>query len=432
MSTTLANARIELSKQLGDYWAGTTTSGGSTVTLVDTALMAKQNDWITKETYDLITATAPTYTGEERLVSSLDNSSGTLTTLAHSDTIATSIAYEVHRLFSASEKRLALIAAARMSYPAIFKEIQDESLVSGNWLKDGSFEIWTTATNLTYWTESLSTVTRTSTAGQFKHGSYGAVLSGDAGNLSRTITNDDELMRLAGKSVTFTVQGKCSTASCLRIGIYDGSTTTKSDYIDQNTGWTPDNTPLTVTATIRDHPDYVTFYIYQDATSATSYVDDARVITSENAALYIGNLGLQRNRPHQVFIEPSNYYTGGSWLPIRNWVMNSATGYIQLPDSVPKDRNLRFRGIGCLNFYTSAYTHADSTLWTATIDIDQPQLDILIAQATLYLYTQMSMPNFSQGTREKYMEMIGYWKQELADRTAKFRMIAPPAMVQWT
>ena len=44
MSTTLANARIQLSKEIGDYWASTTTSSGSTTTVVDTALKAKTND----------------------------------------------------------------------------------------------------------------------------------------------------------------------------------------------------------------------------------------------------------------------------------------------------------------------------------------------------------------------------------------------------
>ena len=49
MTTTMLNAEAELSKQLGDWWSGTTTSAGSSTTLIDTALMAKANDWAADE-----------------------------------------------------------------------------------------------------------------------------------------------------------------------------------------------------------------------------------------------------------------------------------------------------------------------------------------------------------------------------------------------
>ncbi len=56
MSTTLLNAEVELSKQLGDYWASTTTGAGSATTMVDTALKDKANDWVeTGEAYVFLT-----------------------------------------------------------------------------------------------------------------------------------------------------------------------------------------------------------------------------------------------------------------------------------------------------------------------------------------------------------------------------------------
>ncbi len=433
MSTTLLNCMVALNKDIGDFWSSTTTGAGSDVTTVDTALMAKANDWITDETWIMLEEEPAGNAAiwDERKVSSLDNTTGTLTNLAFAAAPGTGIDYSLHRLFKPSDKRIALINAAKDIFPHCFKEIQDESLVSGNWLKDGSFEIWTTATNLSYWTETTVTVTRTSTAGLVKHGNYSAALSTAAGNLARTATNDDELLRLAAKTVTFTVQGSCSTASCLRIGIYDGTTTTYSSYIDQNTAWTKDNAPLTVTATIQDHPNYVTFYIYHDVAAGTGYVDDARVVTTENPDLYIGNLGLVQNKPHQIWVEPYNYYRGSDWERVRDWVVHSSTGYLSIPDSVTKNRNLRIRGLGYLNFYTSAYTQADSTDWTATIAIDEPQVQILSAAAALRLYTRMSMPNYESGTRKDYQEMIGFWKAELAERKAKFGMPSPSTTRSW-
>jgi len=147
MSVTLESVMLELSRQIGDFWASAATSGGSSTTIVDTALMAKANDWISDapaEMHDRITSL--TYDEEERKISSLDNSDGTLTTLAHGGTIATATTYEIHRMFSASEKRRALVYAARQGFPYIFERIIDESKTVGNWLRNGSVEAWAVST----------------------------------------------------------------------------------------------------------------------------------------------------------------------------------------------------------------------------------------------------------------------------------------------
>src|SRR3990167_10269023 len=142
MTTTLLAAEQALSKELVDYWSSTTTGAGSTTTLVDTALISRANDWIADETWAFLieepTGDAAIY--DERKVSSLDNSTGTLTNLAFAGTPGSGIDYEIHRLFSPSDKRRALVAAARRIYPNCFNEIWNEELVSGNWLSDGSFE----------------------------------------------------------------------------------------------------------------------------------------------------------------------------------------------------------------------------------------------------------------------------------------------------
>jgi len=428
MTTTLANCRIELSKQIRDYWAGTTTGAGSSTTLVDTALKAKSNDWVTDETFDLITE--GTYIDEERKVSSLDNTSGTLTVLAHSNTPGSGIDYEVHRMFTASEKRIALVAAARQAFPYIHKVIRDESKVAGNWLKDGSLEAWTTSTALTNWVTTTCTSTQTSSAGNFVHGSYSAALTSTAGSISQTIAKNEDLKYLAGKAVTFTVRGKTDTASSLRIGIYDGTTTTYSSYVSNLNGWTAEISPITVTATIGANPSAVTFFIYHDSAAATDYVDDARVIGPDNPRIYIGDLSLPRNLPRQVFIEPENYYQGEHWGLIHGIKFDTVNGYMTLPREYgTADLRLRILGAGYLDFLASGVS---STAWAATIAIDSPQTDILVAQAILYLYTQMALPNFSTNDRKSYQEMIGFWKGQLDNRIALFGMMPPPATINWS
>lgn len=282
MSTTLLASVQELSKQLGDSWQSTTTGAGSATTLVDAALLAKANDWITDNTWAFLTeepaGNAAIY--DERKVSSLVNSTGTLTTLTFAAAPGTGIDYEVHRLFSPSEKRTAIIAAARRSFPDINLPISDTS----------------------------------------------------------------------------------------------------------------------------------------KAVNTTDY----------STAIDITTLGFQRNTPHQVFETPDKTAVNPVWSKVR--------GYDITPDGeivlqyAHCGYDLKLVGIGLANFTKAS---AVSTDWDAVIAIDQPQLDILVAEAALYLYTQLSLPNFETGTRNQYQNMIGFWEKESSDRRARNGMSSPATTVDW-
>jgi len=423
MTTALSACRIELSKQLKDYWASTTTGAGSTTTVVDTLLKAKQNAWIGKEMYDLITESGHDSVDEERLISSLDNSTGTLTVLAHNNTTGTSMDYEVHRLFSASDKRRALIAAARMAWPHIHEKIWDESMVSGNWLKDGSFEIWTSSSALTHYTTTTSTITKTTSSPYYKHGATSCKIDTAAGTVKQSITNWDDLKRLAGQTVTFSIQAHCDTASCLRVSINDGATQTYSSYHAGDSAWTQDdprNDSMYVQQFIDWNPTEITFTIHHEVAAGTSYVDDARAIGPYQPRLFIETLGLSQETPVQIEIEPYNYATDEPWAQVFNSRLDTELGYLYLPSSVRRDRRLRIKGIGYLDFLDSSGDSA--TAWDSTININSPQTDILIAQAIVYLYTQMSLPNFSRSTRRDFQEMMVFWENELRRRIGKHGM----------
>lgn len=424
MGTTLLAAEVALSKEIGDYWAGTTTSAGSSTTVVDTALMAKANDWITDEAYDFITSTTCQF--EERKISTLVNTTGILTVLAHSGTgPGTAATYSLHRLFSPSEKNRALVSAAKNIFPSCFDTIWDESLVSGNWLKDGSFEMWSNSTTLTYWTATTVTATQTTTSPYYKHGGVSCRLSGTAGTLRQGITNNDDLKRLAGKAVTLTVQAYSTTAT-LRASVYDGTTYTYTDYHAGNSAWTEDNDPLECVATISDNPTEITVTIHY--ASGTAYIDDARLISGDNGKIYIGGLGLVGNRPHQVLIESTNYSSAEPWILVRGINYDTTTGYMYLPTTYSTNLRLRIRGIGLLDFYASG---ASSTAWTASIALDPPQLDILVAEAAYYLYSWMSLPNYETGTRTAAQQSLAFWSAEASKRKAKYGMRSPSATVHW-
>jgi hypothetical protein len=426
MSTTLANARIALSKDISDYWAGTTTSAGAAggTTVIDTALMAKSNDWITDYTYDLITS--GTYANEERKVSALTNTTGALTTLAHGGQIASSVGYEVHRLFSPSDKRIALIQAAKLVHPYLYARIKDESKSTNNLLVNGDFETWTLTTVPDNWTLiTLTAAEYTASSYTITRGSSSCQLSGAAGSLYQEIATIPDFRFLRGKTVTFTMQARCNIPSGLRIGIgmiAEGSTTTT--YSDYHTG----DSQL---EELR-----VDVYIPQDATQiqadidkanlAIAYCDDARLTAGQYNRVYVGDLGLPNDEPWKVSFQYDGYDGEEPWIKLHGFEIQEDWLYLEGP--LPNGK-LRIEGRGYLDFLVSG---AASTLWTATIAVDEPQLKILTAQAALYLYQQMAMPNFTTGTRGDYKAMISFWQEELDRRISKFRMPRPPVTVRWT
>ena len=425
MSTNLESALVELSKQIGDYWASTSTSGGSSTTIVDTALSAKAADWITDEAYDRITS--GTYDDEERKISSL--SSSTLTTLAHGGTIATAVTYEIHRLFTATEKKRALIYAARNIFPYCFSQIRDETLTLGNWLRDGDLEYnWTSTTAHTYWKASVSTMTQTTTLPYYRRSSTSMKLSTAAGYVYQSVAENPDLMNLSGKTIRFSASAWCDTASCLRLAIYDGTTTTYSSYHTGNSEWKDyqDNEELYVEVTIPEGVDTLQFRIYHAVGAGVSYVDDLRVTGPTRDKLYIGDSGLAQNKPHQVLYASDSLIYQEPWLPLRNCTVGS-DGYLYAPASAT-DYRLRIIGIGYLDFLVSG---AASEAWAATIALDKPQLDILVAQAIVYLYMQMALPNYTSGDNTRYINALSFWQLELENRKRKYAMIPPSATIHW-
>ena len=425
MSVSLESALVELSKQIGDYWASTSTSGGSSTTIVDTALSAKAADWITDEAYDRITS--GTYDDEERKISSL--SSSTLTTLAHGGTIATSVTYEIHRLFTATEKRRGLIYAARRIFPYCFKWVRDETLTLGNWLRDGDLEYnWTSTTAHTYWKASTSTMTQTTTLPYYRRSSTSMKIDTAAGYVYQSEAENKDLMDVSERTVTFTASGWCNTASCLRLAIYDGTTTTYSSYHAGDSEWEDyiDSNEMTVKATIAEGVDTIEFRIYHDVGAGISYVDDLRVTGPVRDKLYIGDSGLALNKPHQILYSADTSIYREPWLLLRDYHVGS-DGYLYLPSGV-SDYRLRILGIGYLDFLVSG---SASETWAATIAIDKPQLDILVAEAIVYLYMQMVIPNYTSGDNAQYAQALAYWQAELEARKRKYGMLPPPATIHW-
>jgi hypothetical protein len=423
MSTTLYNAKIALSKDIGDWWSSTTTDAGAATSLVDTALLAKQADWVTDEAYVILTSepagAASIY--DERKVSSL--ASSTLTTLAFAAAPGTGITYDLNRIFSPSDQRLALINASKAGFPYIHNKVRDETHRAGNWLKDGSMEIWTSTSALTNWTKSALTETQTSTTKLFIHGNYSCKLSTAAGYIGQSISDNDDLKFLRGKHVIFKGRGWCDTASCLRLAIYDGTTTTYSPYDAGTSTWNDIASPWYIEAYISPTATEVSFRVYFEVLTAIAYVDDLEVIGPTYPKIYIHELGLANDYPVRVSYFPRENEKLEPF-PINDFEID--TDYIYLQDDYAGCK-LRIEGLGYLDFLASGVA---STAWTATIAIDEPQVKILSAEAAIYLYNQQ-IGNYTSGGREYATERLQFWIAERQRRVYQYAMDRPKVRIKW-
>ena len=428
MATTLLASEVELSRQLGDYWSSTTTSAGdsSGTFLIDTTLRVKPEGWITDGATCNITS--GTYDTVEREIESLDTETGALTfKRPFAGAIATSVTYEIHRLFSADEKRRACIYGARKGYPYIFKRVRDETLTVGNWLKNGDQEIWTLSTNADNWLASTVTAAKNTNTLYLTRGAASVKLSTAAGYYYQSDTQIEDFRHLIGQTVKFKAKVHCDTASCARLGIlYDGTNIEYSAYHPGTSKFCDDagdNKPddyLEVEKTIDDAPTAISFRLYHDVAAAVTYADDLRVTGPARDKHYVGNMGLNFNEPSELFQSSNTNIYDEPWQPLRSMEVDK-DGYLYSWKGTQNYR-LRIKGIGALNYLVSG---AVSELWTASIDLDAPQLDILVAEAAIYLYQQKVLPNETAGDNQTYMNALVYWKNELRERQGKFGMTLP-------
>jgi len=428
MTTTLKDCRILLSKEMGDYWASesTTPSLAATTTLTDTQLAAKANDWIDgdREMYDLITD-ADVNEHEERKLSSL--ASGVLTMIAHTSNNDAGVSYEVHRLFTASEKRRALIHAAKAVYPHLFIEIRDETKTSGTWGINGCFTNWASSNYPDYHRVSTITAAENTDLLYVKRGTASCKLtrSGTDGYLYIDEDRVYDFKSLYNQNVTFSCYVFPDTDDQVRLAIYDGTDTTYSNYNSVTDAFEK----LTVTATIDDDPSAIEFRIYVEE-DGDVFVSDERIIGPSRNKIYIGDLGLVQNKPHQVLIEPTSYTQDEPWVLIHNIRYDQTNGYMYLPNNVSSDYRLRILGNKYLYFHDTAGD--EGTDWDDdSIALDDPQIEILVAQAIIYLCIQKVVPNDTSGESKRWAQSLAYWQGELRGRINRFGMISQSLTVSW-
>jgi hypothetical protein len=131
MATLMTAALTLLNNDIGDNWSSTTTANGavSKLTLVDDALYEKVADWV-NDGMVLYLPLGPTGAGSEetRVVDSLSGNTLTLKTSASAQ-ILSGVSYQIHRLFTRSQKLVALRDASTLLFPEYHEVIRNMATV---------------------------------------------------------------------------------------------------------------------------------------------------------------------------------------------------------------------------------------------------------------------------------------------------------------
>ena len=133
--------------------------------------------------------------------------------------------------------------------------------------------------------------------------------------------------------------------------------------------------------------------------------------------IFIGDTNFAQEHPREIYAQRDIDIYEEPWIRMRNWEIGS-DDFLYLPQGY-KEYRLRMLGMDYIDFLVSGVS---STSWSATIAVNQPQLDILIAQAAVYLFRTVAMPGHDDSQIDKFAGALGFWENELRERKKKHFM----------
>lgn len=314
--------------------------------------------------------------------------------------IASGTAYELHR-YDPRLKRTTINRSIRELYPTIYLPIRDESITIDNLLSNQGFEDWNTALNAAdSWTNVNSpTVSRESGSNVF-HASFSAKIVGPSGNVGQlTQAPTVNINEVTGLTVLFRARVKTNAANQARLRLdFDGSDITSGSYHSGDNHFEQ----LVVTATIPTTATQVKC-ICEVSADDTAYFDRAYLIITP---LYEYSLPSSLiSLPHYITMQFNESDVKGNFFPFKE---NS---------SPIAGRLLRVEGMGALS---------QPTTDTETIEIGEPQTDLVAAYAKMLFWRQMASPARSaQHERQGYLDAAQDAREEAATLAAKPGMKTP-------
>uniref|UniRef100_A0A6M3L6S3 Uncharacterized protein n=1 Tax=viral metagenome TaxID=1070528 RepID=A0A6M3L6S3_9ZZZZ len=423
-TTALSVLRQKFNEEIAgrDGWrTGTTTGAGSSTTAADTVLADKGDDFYNDTHFILLTS--GTYATKIRPVSDFTSTGGIVTwTAALAGASGSGVTYELS-IFHPDDVKRCLNAAALEAFPYLRKRIIDESLISGNWLRDPGFEDWSSTTALYHW-QAVGTATfaqGTSIYGGRLYGSKVAIVTSVAANdgIKQSTATNDSLIDLRGHSITFrAVLAGASGDAVIRITDSDGTTT--SSAVSALATWET----LSVTRTISSTTKVVTF----DAISPNNqsfYIDNARTFGKEKYDYVLPTFLINVNEVNaQVMHEATYPCDDMSFVypprPIVNRRIYNDGTYrtLQILEPLIDESKLQIIGSGYLSTLA-----ADTT----TVEIDGDEVNVLIALAVSKWY-QMQSGMIGSESSDRFSQLSEKWYQEYLRRRNRHCSVEPYAL----
>jgi hypothetical protein len=373
-----------LSENIGDYLALTAT-GGSTTTVVDTALAnyTEDNGGIQGWVYIDDTTDDAAPEGEIRRIkngaSGYTASSKTITVnFAFTAGVASSDTYQLHR-FDPVVKRDAINRALEELFPTLYLPIRNMTVMIDNILGNSAFEYF--SGGFSSWTEVGSpTVTQETGIARIKYGNSAKIIaSGAIGQLTQQ-GNPSNLSAVTDRTARQKFWAFATTVNSVRIRIdFDGGTTfANSDYHTGAAQWelleASDDVPGDASTQVKT--------ILEVADGNTGYFGPGYL-----ALGHINKYGVDGSivhGPHFVDQQASEDTPEGPYVPLRRGI---------------EGRLLRLRGMGVLSRPTSD---------TGTTEIDGIRINLVVAKAAEILFQR------TKGNPNDERHSVDFWRTEVA------------------
>ena len=177
------------------------------------------------------------------------------------------------------------------------------------------------------------------------------------------------------------------TSGEVKVALYDGTTQTASTDYHQGLGWET----LSVSATMPSAPSEVTARIINDGpTTAFAYYIDSAILWSAQ----------KRAASHYSLL--------------LNWTTDGTT--LEFPYTISESYPIRVVGTGHLS---------SGSADTDTMELDDPQTELLYAQAAVYLYRQILSKSPGQA-QQSYLQLLAYWEEQVKRLKSSVAMSSPP------
>jgi hypothetical protein len=329
--------------------------------------------------------------------------------------------------------------AARELFPTLYRNLVNETLITGNILPNSHFEDWASSSYPDRYNKVNATCAETTSAGLVRDGTSSSLVSPSAADGYMFITSGNtsdagypRLLDLMGKTIDIAVWAYPSTADDVFMDVYyiesDGTATTVSTTTSAIV--TQFSLLSRTGISIPDGIKEIQFRFRVHTNGETCYFDNARVM-GKAVYDYMLPQDFQDGEVRQVWLQTTGYSDDpcddlhprfGEELFGWSIIDDGTDKYLRLP-YLTSGRKLKLIGTSPLENNLSSSTN--------TMSIDGERVNLLLSYAAYLLY-EMERGIASPQSVEQYDRAIAYWLAKYEMLKPRLRMTKPATVIRWS